>query len=80
TAYVSAPTLEALPESLSAAITRFVITANAGRLLMFHASGLDAGGDGTRSVIAFVAPSGTGKTTIARVLGQSYGYVSDELV
>ena len=44
---------------------------------MLHAAGL-ALDDGR--VIAFVAPSGTGKTTLSRTLGRHFGYVTDETV
>ncbi len=52
------------------------IESRAGRSLMLHAAGL-ALPDG--SVLGLVAPSGTGKTTAAVVLGRAgYGYVTDE--
>ncbi|MBA75128.1 MAG: hypothetical protein CMO30_07575 [Tistrella sp.] len=60
---------------LSAEVTLAAIEARQGELWMLHASAL-ALRDGR--VIALVAPSGTGKTTAASVLGRRFGYVSDE--
>ncbi|MFV0633671.1 hypothetical protein [Demequina sp.] len=68
-------TIENAMHFLSSAVTVRAIDARAGRMLMLHAAGL-ADADG--NVVAFVAPSGTGKTTLARTLGQHYGYVTDE--
>lgn len=34
----------------------------------------------TSSSIAYAAPGGTGKTTLTRVLGRRYGYLTDETV
>lgn len=48
-----------------------------GRRLNLHAAGLS---DDQGRVIALVAASGTGKTTAARVLGRTFGYVTDECV
>lgn len=62
---------------LSSTVTVRAIDARRGDLVMLHAAGiaLDSG-----DVIAFVAPSGTGKTTVARMLGRHYSYVTDETV
>jgi hypothetical protein len=65
-------------DRLSSAITVAVVTRRAGTLLMLHACGL-ADPD-TGATLALVAPSGTGKTTLARTLGTTWGYVSDETV
>ncbi|MDR6987991.1 energy-coupling factor transporter ATP-binding protein EcfA2 [Paenarthrobacter nitroguajacolicus] len=62
---------------LSTHTTLAAIEAQRGRLLMLHAAGIaDPGGH----VLAFIGPSGRGKTTLARALGASYGYVTDETV
>ncbi|MDO5737282.1 MAG: hypothetical protein Q4P15_12490 [Propionibacteriaceae bacterium] len=45
--------------------------------LLFHAAGL---ADEAGRVVVLVAPSGMGKTTAARTLGTTLGYVSDESV
>jgi len=63
--------------ALSSTVTLEAIESRRGQLLMLHACGV-ALDDGR--VIAFVAPSGTGKTTIARTLGRALAYVSDETV
>jgi hypothetical protein len=65
-------------DRLSSAITVAVVTRRAGTLLMLHACGL-ADPD-TGATLALVASSGTGKTTLARTLGTTWGYVSDETV
>ena len=70
-------TVPDLMHSLAPAITVRAIDDRAGKALMLHAAGL-ALPDGR--VVAFVAPSGTGKTTLSRALGKHYGYVSDETV
>ena len=74
----AATSLEQVLHDLSPVVTEAVITRNAGDLFMLHAAGLAAPGSG--ACVALVAPSGTGKTTAARVLGRELGYVSDETV
>ncbi|MCU6481509.1 hypothetical protein [Arthrobacter sp. A2-55] len=64
-------------EHLTSTITLTAIDQLAGRLMMFHACGL---ADSTGATVAFIAPSGTGKTTVARTLGTGLGYVSDETI
>lgn len=61
--------------ALSSLVTRCAIEERAGQLWMLHAAAV-AADDGR--VVAFVGASGTGKTTIARTLGRTHGYVSDE--
>lgn len=63
--------------ALSVDVTLAALKAQAGRLLMLHAAGL-ATQDG--AVVALVGPSGRGKTTASRVLGRTFGYVTDESV
>ena len=64
-------------QSLSQQVTRAAIDARRGELWMLHAAGIATpGGD----VVAFVGPSGRGKTTASLRLGRRYGYVSDETV
>lgn len=63
---------------LSTSVTLAAIEAAAGRLWMLHAAGL--ADPATGAAVALVAPSGTGKTTAARTLGRSLGYLSDETV
>lgn len=62
---------------LSSAVTRAAIAARTGTLWMLHAAGLAAPDGG---VIALVGRSGAGKTTAARALAPSWGYVSDETI
>ncbi|MGX5772080.1 PqqD family peptide modification chaperone [Microbacterium trichothecenolyticum] len=69
--------IRALLSSLSQRVTLAAIEAQRGRLWMLHAAGI-ALPDGR--VVALVGPSGRGKTTASRVLGEAYGYVSDETV
>ncbi|MCS3841781.1 hypothetical protein [Microbacterium sp. AK031] len=64
-------------ETLSTRVTLDALAHNRGRLVMLHAAGV-ALEDGR--VIAFVGPSGRGKTTLSRTLAQHYGYVSDETI
>ena len=70
--------LTTLMHWLSQAITRTCIDHQAGKLLMIHACAF--GDVGTGSALAAVAPSGTGKTTLVRTLGQGRVYLSDETV
>lgn len=74
---VFARSYEQLAAAVSTKVTLRGIERARGRSLMLHAAGL-ALPDGR--VIAFVAPSGGGKTTLAAALGTKYGYVSDETV
>ena len=46
--------------------------------MLFHAPAWRTPHVGT--TVAFIAPSGTGKTTLARTLGPGLGYVSDETI
>ncbi|WP_084104816.1 hypothetical protein [Demequina sp. NBRC 110056] len=68
-------TLSQAMHFLSSTVTVRAIDRRAGQLVMLHAAGL-ATPDG--KVVGFVAPSGTGKTTISRTLGKHFGYVTDE--
>ena len=63
---------------INQAITHSLIQAQTGRLLMFHAGAVSNPRTG-RSLV-YVAAGGTGKTTLTRVLGRRYGYLSDETV
>lgn len=74
---VRAGTVEQLEESLTSVLTLEAIGERRADLLMLHACGI-AAEDGR--VLAFVAASGTGKTTASRVLGARFGYVTDETV
>lgn len=69
---------EDLASHLSSRVTVAAIKANAGSLMMLHAAGLAEPGSGR--TIAFVGPSGRGKTTLARALGAVWDYVTDETV
>lgn len=68
---------DAILERLSVDVTLAALSARRGSMFMFHAAGL-AAPDGR--VVAFIGPSGRGKTTLTRTLAQVYGYVSDETV
>lgn len=65
-------------QRLSQDVTHHLIASQAGRLLMFHAGALCH--PETGASVVFVAPSGTGKTTLARLLGRTHGYLTDETV
>ena len=64
-------------EQLSSNVTIAALSHSSGGPLMFHAAGI-ADEDGR--VLAFVGPSGRGKTTLSRNLAKHYSYVSDETV
>lgn len=59
-------------------ITRTLIAGQAGRLLMLHAGAVSH--PETGASLVYVAPGGTGKTTLSRLLGQRFGYLTDETV
>ncbi|GAA2126919.1 hypothetical protein [Nocardioides bigeumensis] len=61
---------------LSSRLTLEAIESRLGQLWMLHASAV--ADPATGSAIVLVAPSGTGKTTAARALGQHFGYLTDE--
>lgn len=67
-----------LMQQITQRVTRALILSQRGRLLMLHASGVSDPDTG-RSII-FVAPGGTGKTTLARALGKRWSYLSDETI
>jgi hypothetical protein len=70
--------VETVMHALSPAVTVAAITHRAGSLLMLHACAL--ADPTTGATVALVGPSGMGKTTIARTLGTSLAYVTDETV
>ncbi|GAA3635429.1 hypothetical protein GCM10022200_18430 [Microbacterium awajiense] len=72
---VSAPSLVGLGSQLTTGITLDAIDALRGQALLLHACAV-ALDDGR--VIGFVGPSGRGKTTASRVLGERFAYVTDE--
>lgn len=59
-------------------VTQTAIQAQRGRLFMFHAGAVTD--PRTGAALAYVAPGGTGKTTLSGVLGRTHGYVTDETV
>jgi hypothetical protein len=76
--WIVAPDVTAAMDRLTSAATVALMTQRAGSLLMLHACGL--ADPRTGATVALVAPSGTGKTTLAGTLGTAWGYVSDETV
>ena len=69
--------IESMLELLSVRVTLAALERRRGELIMMHAAGV-ATDDG--SVVAFVGPSGRGKTTLSVALGAHFGYVSDETI
>jgi hypothetical protein len=69
--------VESMLASLSINVTLAALRCRAGEVLMLHAAGL-ATADGR--VVVLVGPSGRGKTTVSRILGREFGYVSDESI
>ena len=65
-------------ESATQQITRAFIARRAGELLMFHAGAVAH--PKTGRALVYVAPGGTGKSTLTTWLGREYGYVTDETV
>jgi hypothetical protein len=68
--------LEDLLQVVTIRVTEAGVDAAAGSLLMLHAACLADARSGT--AVAFVAPGGTGKTTLVRTLGPGRRYVTDE--
>ena len=68
--------IEQILHDLSPAVTRAAIGARSGELVMLHAAALCDPTTGATAVL--VAPSGTGKTTAAITLGQTFAYLTDE--
>lgn len=66
----------AFTDRLSSEVTGAAIESVRGRLLMLHAAAL--ADPATGRVLAFVGPSGMGKTTVSRALGRRLHYLSDE--
>jgi hypothetical protein len=66
-----------LASQLSTSVTLSAIEQQKGRLVMLHACGV-ASPEG--EVIAFVGPSGRGKTTLSIAVGRTWGYLTDETV
>lgn len=67
-----------LMQMLTQAITRAAIDAQAGRLVMLHAAGIQD--PMTGATVALVGPGGIGKTTLIRTLCPGFGYITDETV
>lgn len=67
-----------LAMSVTQTVTQRLIAARRGELLMLHAGAVCDPVSG--AALAFVAPGGTGKTTLARALGVQLGYLTDETV
>ena len=63
---VEGSSLPDLMQMLTQAVTRAAIDAQAGRLVMLHAAGIQD--PTTGAVVALVGPGGTGKTTLIRTL------------
>ncbi|MGH3330121.1 MAG: hypothetical protein ACRDPJ_02340, partial [Nocardioidaceae bacterium] len=68
--------LAQLMDWLAPAVTTAAITRQAGHMLMLHACAVADPQTGATAVL--VGPAGMGKTTVARTLGRSLGYLTDE--
>ena len=64
--------------ALTQALTRGALRAQAGKAVFLHAGGLCNPRTGASFV--YVAPGGTGKTTLTRTLGPTFAYLSDETI
>ncbi|TQL54745.1 hypothetical protein [Subtercola boreus] len=73
---LTADSYRELADRLSGLVTLRAIDARRQNLLMFHAGGV--ADLRTGNVIAFIGPSGRGKTTASIALGKTFGYVTDE--
>jgi hypothetical protein len=73
---IAARTFAELADRMTGLITRRAIDARKEDLVMFHAAAV--ADPLTGGVVAFVGPSGRGKTTVSAALGRRYGYVTDE--
>ena len=73
---VARPQLDDLLQVVTQRITETAVDARAGACLMLHAACLADPDSG--AAVAFVAPGGTGKTTLVRTLGAGRWYVTDE--
>lgn len=65
-----------LRDRLARVLTLHAIDARAGDLLLLHAAAVCE--PSTGATVALVGASGSGKTTAARELGRTFGYVTDE--
>lgn len=74
----AARTVSELSELLASAVTRIAIERRSDAFMLLHAAGLSHPTSG--AVAALVGTSGAGKSTAARVLGRTLGYLSDEVV
>ncbi|MFC9770265.1 MULTISPECIES: PqqD family protein [unclassified Pseudarthrobacter] len=77
TRQVRAASFASLCERITSQVTLIAIEMRAGAMTMLHACGV---ADDSGAVLALVAESGTGKTTAASHLAQTFGYVTDETV
>lgn len=75
---VEGGSLPDLMQMLTQAVTRAAIDAQAGKLVMLHAAGIQD--PSTGSAVALVGPGGAGKTTLIRTLCPGLGYITDETV
>lgn len=62
---------------LSQVVTMAMLGLLKGQRLLLHAAAVS---DGAGNAVAFLGPSGAGKTTLARSLAPAFGYLTDETV
>lgn len=75
---VEGSSLPDLMQMLTQAVTRAAIDAQAGKLVMLHAAGIQD--PSTGSAAALVGQGGAGKTTLIRTLCPGLGYITDETI
>lgn len=75
---MTSESVDSLMTAATQTITGRFIAKQTGRILMFHAGAVAH--PTTNRAVVYVAAGGTGKTTLTRLLGSRYRYLTDETV